>query len=100
MIDPLKDQFKTTIRTIPRSASSSTSESALDVQISGDHYKGCGIQPVEYIWENNLDYFQGNVIKYVTRWRDKNGIDDLRKAMHYLQLYIEFNQTKGDHYID
>lgn len=60
-----------------------------DIQVSGDHYKTKAIQPWNYIAANNLDYFQGNVIKYVTRWRDKAGIADLEKAMHYLQKYIE-----------
>ena len=61
----------------------------LDVQISGDHYKSLGIQPVEYIHVNNLDYFQGNVVKYVTRHKSKNGADDLRKAIHYCQLALK-----------
>lgn len=66
----------------------------LDVQVDGNHYKSCAIQPVEYINANKLDYFQGNVVKYVTRWRDKNGIADLRKAIHYLELYINFEEKK------
>lgn len=62
---------------------------ALDVQVGGDHYKKLKIQPVEYIHANNLGYFEGNVVKYVTRWRDKNGIADLEKAKHYIDLLIE-----------
>lgn len=61
----------------------------LDVQVAGDHYKGLAIQPVEYIHANNLDYFQGNVVKYVTRHKSKNGADDLRKAIHYCQLALK-----------
>lgn len=64
-------------------------ESALDIQISGDHYKSLVIQPVEYIHANNIPYLEGNVIKYVTRWRNKNGIADLEKAKHYIELLIE-----------
>lgn len=64
--------------------------SALDVQISGNHYKELPIQPVEYIQANKIPYMEGNVIKYVSRWRTKNGIDDLRKAKHYLEMLIEF----------
>ena len=63
--------------------------SARDYQIGGDHYKGIGIQPIEYIMANNLDFCEGNVIKYVSRWRQKNGLDDLLKAKHYLEFLIE-----------
>jgi hypothetical protein len=62
---------------------------ALDVQVSGSHYKDLVIQPVEYIHANKIGYFEGNVIKYVTRWRDKGGIADLEKAKHYIDLLIE-----------
>lgn len=64
-------------------------QSALDKQVSGNHYKDCGIQPIEYIHANNLSYFQGNVVKYVTRYKDKAGKADLEKAIHYLELMIE-----------
>ena len=63
-------------------------------QIGGDHYKGKAVQPWDFIAANELDYFQGNIIKYVTRWRDKSGIQDLRKALHYLEKYIELNEVK------
>ena len=63
--------------------------SALDVQVGGGHYKGMAIQPVEFIHANGIGYFEGNVIKYVARWRNKNGIADLEKAKHYLELLIE-----------
>lgn len=63
--------------------------SALDKQVSGNHYKDCGIQPIEYIHANGLDYFQGNVVKYVTRHKDKNGKADIEKAIHYLELILE-----------
>ena len=62
--------------------------SALDIQVAGSHYKTLNIQPVEYIHANGIGYFEGNVIKYVTRWKDKGGIDDLRKARHYIDLLI------------
>ena len=65
------------------------SESALDVQVGGGHYKGLRIQPVEYIMANNIPYMEGNIIKYVTRWRSKAGVQDLEKAVHYLQMLIE-----------
>lgn len=68
---------------------------ALDVQVGGGHYKKLAIQPVEYIMGNNIPYMEGNVIKYVTRWRDKAGVQDLEKAVHYLQMLIEKEKSKG-----
>ncbi|RYY51375.1 MAG: DUF3310 domain-containing protein [Chitinophagaceae bacterium] len=67
--------------------------SALDKQVSGNHYKDCGIQPIEYIHANGLSYFQGNVVKYVTRYKDKAGKADLLKAIHYLELMIELEYS-------
>ena len=67
--------------------------SALDKQVSGNHYKDKGIQPIVYIHANNLGFCEGNVVKYVTRWRDKGGEADLRKAIHYLELLIQL-ETK------
>lgn len=70
--------------------------SALDVQVAGDHYKKLAIQPVEYIHANKIGYFEGNVIKYVSRWRSKNGIKDLEKAKHYIELLIELETRHGN----
>lgn len=67
--------------------------SALDIQEGGEHYKNLPIQPVEYIHANKIPYFEGNIIKYVSRWRNKNGLEDLKKARHYLDLLIEL-ETK------
>jgi hypothetical protein len=58
------------------------------VQVGGDHYKNYAIQPTEYIIQNDLSFCQGNVVKYVTRYKDKGGIDDLKKARHYLDMLI------------
>jgi hypothetical protein len=69
---------------------------ALDVQVSGNHYKDLAIQPVEYIHANGIGYFEGNVIKYVSRWRNKNGIKDLEKAKHYIDLLIELEGEHND----
>lgn len=63
--------------------------SALEIQEGGNHYKDLKIQPVEYIQANDLDFFQGNVVKYVTRHKAKNGEQDIRKAIHYLNLILE-----------
>ena len=62
---------------------------ALKEQVGGDHYSKLAIQPVEYINANKLTYLQGNVIKYVTRYKDKNGLQDLEKAEHYIDMLIE-----------
>lgn len=71
--------------------------SALDTQVGGSHYKDLKIQPVEYITANNIPYMEGNVIKYVTRWREKGGLRDLEKARHYLDMLIEIqNQNAKD----
>jgi hypothetical protein len=62
---------------------------ALDTQVGGNHYKDMKIQPVEYIIQNNIGYLEGNVIKYISRYKQKNGINDLRKARHYIDMLIE-----------
>ena len=72
------------------------SGTSLSTQVAGDHYRKLKIQPVEYIHANQIGYFEGNVIKYVTRWRDKNGVTDLQKAKHYIELLIELEQRKTD----
>lgn len=71
-----------------------STENPLAKQVSGDHYVKCSIQPIEYIFANNLPFCEGNVVKYVTRWRNKNGIADLEKAKHYLELLIELETRK------
>jgi len=58
-------------------------------QVGGNHYKNMPIQPIEFIVKNNLDWFQGNIIKYTCRHAAKNGKQDLEKVIHYAQLAIE-----------
>lgn len=65
--------------------------SALDTQVAGNHYSRGGIQPVQYIHANELNFFEGNVVKYVTRHKFKNGAEDLKKVMHYCQMILEFD---------
>ena len=55
--------------------------SANQIQVAGTHYKNKAIQPWDYIISNNIGYLEGNVIKYVSRWRDKGGVDDLKKML-------------------
>lgn len=71
-------------------------KSALDKQVSGNHYKDCGIQPIEYIHANNLSYLEGNVIKYTTRHSKKNKEQDVLKAIHYLELILELEYNYSD----
>ena len=63
---------------------------AEDVQIGGDHYKIYKIQPTEFIYSNSIPFIEGNVIKYVMRHKHKNGIEDLKKARHYIDLLIQY----------
>jgi len=62
---------------------------ALEIQIGGDHYSNKKIQPIEYIMANNLNFCEGNVVKYITRWREKGGVESLRKIKHYVDFLIE-----------
>ena len=62
---------------------------ALDMQIGGDHYANKKIQPIEYIMANDLNFCEGNVVKYITRWREKGGVESLRKIKHYVDFLIE-----------
>lgn len=57
--------------------------------MGGTHYKNLAIQPVEFSEKNKLSYIEGCVVKYICRWRNKNGIEDLEKAKHYIDLLIE-----------
>lgn len=58
-------------------------------QIGGSHYKNMAIQPIEFIVANDIPYREANVIKYIVRWRSKNGLEDLQKARHYINMLIE-----------
>lgn len=70
--------------------------SAFDNQIGGNHYKSMMIQPLEYALANNLGICEHAVIKYISRWRDKGGVDDLRKAVHYCEILIEKETAPKD----
>lgn len=58
-------------------------------QVGGDHYSKMKIQPIDFISANGIGYIEGNIIKYVCRYKSKNGVEDLKKAQHYLQMLIE-----------
>lgn len=59
-------------------------------QEGGDHYAKLKIQPFEYITANGIPFAEGCAIKYLTRWRDKGGVEDLRKARHFIDMLIEW----------
>lgn len=63
---------------------------ALSKQVGGTHYQKYQIQPLEFCHKNKLGFIEGNVIKLVTRFRDKGGRQDLEKAIHYLESLIDF----------
>ena len=67
---------------------------ATDKQIGGKHYKEYKIQPIEFIMKNKLSFIQGNVIKYICRYKNKNGIEDLEKIKHYCDLAIDLLKNK------
>lgn len=72
-----------------------TEGSALSKQIDGSHYKDMTIQPVIYIYANKIPFIEGNIIKYVSRWKNKNGIKDLEKARHLIDMLIEFESSQS-----
>lgn len=62
-------------------------------QIGGGHYKGLKIQPIEFIQGNQLNFCEGNAIKYVCRHRNKNGAEDIKKAIHYLEMLLDIEYS-------
>lgn len=69
---------------------------ANDKQVGGSHYRVGSIQPWDYIAANNIGYFEGNIIKYVSRWKQKGGLNDLKKAQHYLEKLIELTALEAN----
>lgn len=68
----------------------------LRTQIGGSHYR-MAIEPIEFIVKNDIPYREGNVIKYVTRHKKKNGAEDIRKAIHYLEMILsDYDEEKED----
>lgn len=68
----------------------------INQQIGGNHYKQFKIQPVEFIHRNNIGFMEGNAIKYLCRYKSKGGIEDLRKAKHYIEMLIEMEIENAD----
>lgn len=65
-------------------------------QVGGNHYNNKAIQPIKYILANNMNFCEGNVIKYITRYKEKNGIEDLKKAKQYIDFLINQYESKKD----
>ena len=65
-------------------------------EIGGKHYNGLKIQPIQYIFANNLGFIEGNIVKYITRYKDKNKNEDIEKIIHYakLLLKLEYGYTQ------
>ena len=76
--DPIKKEFPHSILR------------AIDEQVGGSHYKQFQIQPAEFCYKNNIPYLEATAIKYLCRWKDKGGVEDLQKAKHFIDLLIEF----------
>lgn len=68
---------------------------ALNTQVGGDHYRSMRIQPLEYIVMNDLSFAEGSIVKYVSRWRKKGGVQDLKKARQTLDVLIELEEKKS-----
>ena len=66
----------------------------LETQVGGSHYKNLKIQPIEFIHANNIPFCEANAIKYLCRWRNKNGKQDLLKARHYIDLLIQLEEKQ------
>jgi len=63
-------------------------------QVGGSHYKKYKIQPVEFIVKNNIGFCEGNIIKYILRFKEKGGAEDLEKAKHYIELLIDSTKSR------
>lgn len=72
----------------------STQPSINDIQIGGSHYDKTGEQHWDRAWRLDYDFFQYQVTKYVERWKKKNGLEDLKKAQHFLNKYVEVVEAR------
>ena len=77
----------------PSLEADTATERATERQIGGNHYKQFKIQPIEFITKNKLSFIQGCIIKYICRFENKNGIEDLEKIKHYCDLQIQMLQN-------
>lgn len=92
-LEPSTDERKITCGTTLMLDKSEATRRPLGLQIGGKHYKAMKIQPVEYIHANQIPFIEGSIIKYLSRWRDKGGVQDLQKAKHFIDLLIELENN-------
>jgi hypothetical protein len=85
-----------TARPAARPAQQPTPPRANDTQVAGDHYKQFKHETWDVILDWGLGYLDGNAVKYLSRWRHKNGLEDLKKARHYIDKLIETEMEKRD----
>lgn len=88
LFDNNKEGKPMTETAVPQAPKQQETQAATNKQVGGSHYQ-LPIQPIEYILANGLGYCEANVVKYVSRWRNKGGVQDLKKAIHYLEMLIE-----------
>ena len=86
-----RDEQRPEVKIIPKGTLAAKAEGKK--QIGGNHYSNMAITPTRYILENNIGWLEGNAIKYISRYKNKNGVEDLKKAIHYIELIIE-KETK------
>lgn len=76
-----------------------TKSEVLNSEVGGTHYSRMKIQPIEYIMANNLPFADGNVVKYISRHRFKNGAEDVEKVIHYCKLILSLEYKYSDEQI-
>lgn len=89
--------------TIPTQPTQRTSDYCpIGKQVGGLHYQDSGMQPVEYIVQADLNFNQGNVVKYISRHLNKNGIEDIKKVIHYalIEAYYSYSAIEFNHLVD
>jgi len=92
----IADHEATTSASLEEESKQADTMSALDTQVGGGHYKDLAIQPIQFIHANSLGYIEGCVVKYITRWRNKNGVEDLEKIKHYIDLLIALEDEDNE----
>lgn len=95
VLQPFSSRYREFSKQSPVAPEQPVTRAAFTTQVGGDHYAKLAIQPMDYSMKNGLDPLQHTIIKYVTRFRDKSGVEDLRKAIHTLELLIEYEEAKG-----
>jgi len=70
--------------------------SALEEQTGGSHYKNMSIQPMEYSMANGFNSLQHTAIKYISRYDSKNGVEDLKKAIHCIEMLVEYEEEREE----